>query len=328
MRFEQAGGVVCLGETMVVLVPGEPGPAHEVRRWTRAIGGAESNVACHLARLGVASAWVSAVGADAFGRAVLAEVGGAGVDVTGVDVDQDRPTGLYVKEADASGSPVRYYRQGSAASAMGPATLDRLDLTAVRLVHVSGITAALSDSCLALLREVLTRPRDGHLVSFDLNWRPALWRDRDPAVLRDLANAADIVLAGADEAEAVWGTGEPHALRDLLPGPASIVVKQGEKGATLVEGDVHTYQSALRVDVVEPVGAGDAFAAGYLAAHLAGDQPARRLRAGHLQAAAVLLTTEDVGQPLPSTVTGPLLDADEPTWAAATLRAGNLRESP
>lgn len=327
MRFEQAGGVVCLGETMVVLVPAEPGPAHEVRCWTRGIGGAESNVACHLARLGVASAWVSAVGADAFGRAVLDEVGGAGVDVTGVDVDPDRPTGLYVKEADASGSPVRYYRQGSAASAMGPETLDRLDLSVVRLVHVSGITAALSESCLALLREVLTRPRDGRLVSFDLNWRPALWRDRDPAVLRDLANAADIVLAGADEAEAVWGTGDPHKLRELLPGPASIVVKQGEKGATLVEDDGYTYQPALRVDVVEPVGAGDAFAAGYLAAHLAGEAPARRLRAGHLQAAAVLLTTEDVGRPLPVSVTGPLLDADEPTWAAANLRAGNLQES-
>jgi len=320
MRFEHAGGVVCLGETMVVLVPAEPGPAHEVRQWARAIGGAESNVACHLARLGVASAWVGAVGADAFGSAVLAEVGGAGVDVTGVHVDPERPTGLYVKEVDAAGSPVRYYRQGSAASAMGPETLDRLDLAVVRLVHVSGITAALSDSCLALLREVLTRPRDGRLVSFDLNWRPALWRDRDPAVLRELANAADIVLAGADEAEAVWGTGDPHKLRELLPGPASIVVKQGDRGATLVENDVHTYQSALRVDVVEPVGAGDAFAAGYLAAHLAGDQPARRLRAGHLQAAAVLLTTEDVGQPLPATVTGPLLDSDEPTWAAAYLR--------
>ncbi|MFD9736820.1 sugar kinase [Umezawaea sp. NPDC059074] len=320
MRFEQAGGVVCLGETMVVLVPAEPGPPHEVVKWTRAIGGAESNVACHLARLGVRSAWVSAVGGDAFGRAVLDAVGGAGVDVTGVSVDPDRPTGLYVKEANASGSPVRYYRQGSAASAMGPEALDRLDRTDVRLVHVSGITAALSDSCLALLRAVLTGPRDGHVVSFDLNWRPALWRDRDPSVLRELANAADIVLAGADEAEAVWGTGDPAKLRELLPGPASLVVKQGEVGATLVEDGVFTHQPALRVDVVEPVGAGDAFAAGYLAAHLAGNPPARRLRAGHLQAAAVLLTTEDVGQPLPASVTGPLLDADDGTWAAAYLR--------
>lgn len=325
MRFDRAGGVVCLGETMVVMVPCEPGPVHEVVTWTRAIGGAESNVASHLARLGADSRWVSALGLDAFGRAVLDAVGGAGVDVSGVRLDPDRPTGLYVKEADAAGSPVRYYRRGSAASAMGLEVLDLLRLDEVRLVHVSGITAALSGSCLELMREVLRRPRQGYLVSFDLNWRPALWRDHDPAVLLGLADAADIVLVGADEAEAVWGTGDPEALRELLPGPTSIVVKQGARGATLVEGDTYTCQRALRVDVVEPVGAGDGFAAGYLAAHLVGDPPVRRLRAGHLQAAASLLTNEDVGVPLPVSVTGPLLDAAADTWAAAHLRAAHLQ---
>ncbi|GAA1339232.1 sugar kinase [Saccharothrix algeriensis] len=319
MRFDLTGGVVCLGETMVVLVPAEPGPVRAARTWTRAVGGAESNVAIHLARLGLRSRWVGAVGDDAFGGAVLDFVRGAGVDVSGVRVDPSRPTGLYVKEADAAGSPVRYYRRGSAASALGPDALDRVALDDVRLLHVSGITAALSDSCLDLLREALFRPRR-HLVSFDLNWRPALWPGRDPSVLLELADAADVVLAGADEAEAVWGTGDPAKLRALLPRPASLVVKQGERGATLVEGDEFTYQQALRVDVVEPVGAGDGFAAGYLAAHLAGLAPARRLRAGHLQAAASLLTSEDVGEPLPPEVTGPLLDADPPTWAAAHLR--------
>lgn len=319
MRFEVPGGVVCLGETMAVLVPAAPGPVRAVRTWLRAIGGAESNVAVHLARLGVRSRWVSAVGDDAFGGAVLDAVGGAGVDVGAVRVDPDRPTGLYVKEANAAGSPVRYYRRGSAASAMGPEVLDRLRLDDVALVHVTGITAALSDSCLALLRAVLARPRRVP-VSFDLNWRPALWRDRDPAVLRELANAADVVLVGSDEAQEVWGTGDPDELRALLPDPATLVVKQGARGATVVEGGTSTFQEGLRVEVVEPVGAGDAFAAGYLAAHLAGDEPARRLRAGHLQAAAALLTREDVGEPLPSEVTVPLLDADSRTWAAAHLR--------
>ncbi|GAA1269672.1 sugar kinase [Saccharothrix xinjiangensis] len=324
MRFEPAGaerpgGVVCLGETMAVLVPAEPGPPRAVGTWLRAIGGAESNVAVHLARLGVRSRWVGAVGDDAFGGAVLDAVGGAGVDVTAVRVDPDRPTGLYVKEADAGGSRVRYYRRGSAASAMGPEVLDGLDLGDVALVHVTGITAALSDSCLALLRAVLARPRAAR-VSFDLNWRPALWRDRDPSVLRELANAADVVLVGSDEAQAVWGTGDPDELRALLPDPATLVVKHGERGATAVEGGASTFQEGLRVEVVEPVGAGDAFAAGYLAAHLAGEEPARRLRAGHLQAAAALLTREDVGEPLPASVTAPLLGADARTWAAAHLR--------
>lgn len=321
MRFEHVGGVVCLGETMVMMVPAEPGPVHLVRTWHRAIGGAESNVACHLARLGVRSSWVSAVGDDSFGLAVLDTVGGFGVDVSRVRVDPVRPTGLYVKEASPHGSPVRYYRRGSAASGMGLEMIDRLGLGEAKLVHISGITPALSDSCLALLRELLRRPRQGFKISFDLNWRPALWSGRDPRVLRELADLADVVLAGSDEAELVWGTGDPARLRALLPGPSSLVVKQGADGATLLEGSSSYFEPALKIEVVEPVGAGDAFAAGFLAATLAEESPSVRLRAGHLQAASALLTAEDVGDPLPDDVTAPLLHADPHTWASARLEA-------
>ncbi|WP_269844634.1 sugar kinase [Actinophytocola xanthii] len=319
--------VLCLGESMALFVPTEAGPPERVRMWTRTVGGAESNVACHLAGMGVAAAWVSAVGDDAFGRAVADFVAGFGVDVSRVRVDPSRPTGLYVKESDAGGSPVRYYRRGSAASAMGPELVAELPLDQVRIVHTSGITPALSDSCLALVRELVAAPRRTHLLSFDLNWRPALWRDRDPAVLRELAAAADIVLVGADEALAVWDADGPAAIRELLPEPGTLVVKQAEQGATLVERDPDTgrdrppvVQPALRVDVVEPVGAGDAFAAGFLAATLAGAPPRRRLRAGHLQAAAVLRTTEDVCPPLPADLVTRLTEADDDEWAAAHLR--------
>ncbi|MCR3748825.1 sugar kinase [Lentzea californiensis] len=319
MRFDHVGGVVCLGETMVMMVPAEPGPVHLVRTWHRAVGGAESNVAVHLTRLGVRSSWVSAVGDDSFGLAVLDAVGGFGVDVSRVRIDPARPTGLYVKEASPHGSPVRYYRRGSAASGMGLEMIDRLGLGEVGLVHLSGITAALSDSCLAMMRELLRRPRHGFRISFDLNWRPALWTERDPRVLRELADMADVVLAGSDEAELVWGTGDPARLRKLLPGPSSLVVKQGADGATLLEGGASYFEPALEVEVVEPVGAGDAFAAGFLAATLAGESPSVRLRAGHLQAATALLTAEDVGDPLPDDVTVPLLHADPQTWASARL---------
>jgi 2-dehydro-3-deoxygluconokinase len=319
MRFDHVGGVVCLGETMVMMVPAEPGPVHLVRTWHRAVGGAESNVAMHLTRLGVRSSWVSAVGDDSFGMAVLDTVGGFGVDVSGVRIDPARPTGLYVKEASPHGSPVRYYRSGSAASGMGLEMIDRLGLGEVELVHLSGITPALSDSCLAMMRELLRRPRHGFRISFDLNWRPALWVGRDPRVLRELADLADVVLAGSDEAELVWGTGDPQRLRQLLPGPVSLVVKHGADGATLLEDGSSHFEPALEVEVVEPVGAGDAFAAGFLAATLAGESPSVRLRAGHLQAASALLTAEDVGDPLPDDVTVPLLGADPQTWASARL---------
>ncbi|HEX2133067.1 MAG TPA: sugar kinase [Actinophytocola sp.] len=310
---------------MALFVPAEDGPPERVHTWTRTVGGAESNVACHLAGLGVTAAWVSAVGDDAFGRAVVDFVAGYGVDVSRVRVDPTRPTGLYVKESDASGSPVRYYRRGSAASGMGPALLADLPTTGMRVVHTSGITPALSDTCLALMRELVAAPRT-HLLAFDLNWRPALWAGRDTAVLRELAAAADLVLVGADEAETVWGVGDPVGIRAILPEPATLVVKQAERGATLIERDPATgtdrlpvFQPALRVDVVEPVGAGDAFAAGYLAATLDGAPPAHRLRAGHLQAAAVLRTRDDVCAPLPADLVATLLMADDTAWAAAHI---------
>ncbi|MGB3437878.1 MAG: sugar kinase [Actinophytocola sp.] len=308
--------VLCLGETMAMFVPAEPGPPAEVTTWHRTVGGAESNVACHVAALGLRPAWVSAVGDDAFGTAVVSTIASFGVDVSGVTVDPERPTGLYVKERDASGSPVRYYRRGSAASGMAPALLDGLVLDGVRVVHTSGITPALSDSCLALMRRLMGAPRT-FTLSFDLNWRAPLWTGRDPSVLRELASAADIVFVGADEAKLVWDVEEPARIRALLPAPATLVVKQGAAGATLVEGDTELFQPALTVDVVEPVGAGDAFAAGFLWATLAGWSPRRRLRAGHLRAATALRTHHDVGPSLPDAYVYAMLDASEAEWAAA-----------
>jgi len=303
---------LCLGESMALFVPGEDGPVDQVRIWIRTVGGAESNVACHLAGLGVRAGWVSAVGDDALGRAVVSAVAAAGVDVSGVVVDPGSPTGLYLKEIGPSHTPVRYYRTGSAASRLDPGILSTMDFGGVRLVHTSGITPALSSSCLELMRALFALPRRTHRLS----------AGRDASVLRELADAADIVLVGADEADAVWGSVEPERIRTILSGPGTLVVKQGERGATMIERDPVTgqdgaevFEPALRVDVVEPIGAGDAFAAGFLAATLAGASPRRRLRAGHLQAAAALRTRDDVGTPLPPALVAELLDADDRTWA-------------
>jgi 2-dehydro-3-deoxygluconokinase len=307
---------------MALFVPAEPGPPDEVVTWTRTVGGAESNVASHLAVLGVRSAWVSAVGDDAFGRAVVSAISSFGVDVSGVVVDPARPTGMYIKESDASGSPVRYYRRGSAASGLGPALLDRLPLDGVRVVHTSGITPALSDSCLDLMLALFAAPRT-FTLSFDLNWRPRLWPERDPAVLRELAAAADIVFVGADEAGLMWGVEKPVEIREFLSETHTLVVKQGEAGATLFVGTSEpVFQPALKVDVVEPVGAGDAFAAGFLFGTLSGWSPRRRLRAGHLRAASSLLTHHDVGPSLAPEFVSAMLDAPATEWATAYVTRG------
>ncbi|TWF73498.1 2-dehydro-3-deoxygluconokinase [Kitasatospora viridis] len=314
---------VCLGESMAVLLPDRPGSLAAVESFRATVGGAESNVAGVLAALGVPTAWVSRVGDDGFGRRLLTELAGHGVDTTGVAVDPDRPTGLYVKEGGPHGPVPRYYRAGSAAAALGPEHLAdpavaRL-LDGARLLHLSGITPALSDSCLALVRALLARP-GRPTVSFDLNWRPALWRRRDPAVLRELLDAADLVLLGADEAEAALGTGDPAELRALLPGPATVVVKDAGHLVTAVERDgSSTSEPALAVTVVEPTGAGDAFAAGYLAGTLRGLDQRRRLRLGHLAAAAALTSTGDQGALPDAERRAALLDASPADWAAVRV---------
>ncbi|WP_373297224.1 sugar kinase [Streptomyces pseudogriseolus] len=221
---------------MVTFLPSQPGRLADVPAFHRSIGGAESNVACALAAAGHTTRWVSRVGADGFGDHLVEAIGGYGVDVSHVRRDPDRPTGVYFRTAGDRADDaheVAYYRAGSAASAMSPTGVDLDAVRAGRVLHLSGITAALSPDCLALMRE-LTAPRAGRpLISFDVNHRPGLWGEAyGPEVLLDLARGADIVFVGEDEAEEAWGLrGGPTAIREALPEPTVLVVKQGAEGA-------------------------------------------------------------------------------------------------
>ncbi|MGW1146907.1 sugar kinase [Streptomyces sp. NPDC002454] len=331
---------VTLGESMVTFLPSAPGPLEDVPSFARGIGGAESNVACSLARAGHRVRWLSRVGEDGFGTHLVRAIGDHGVDTSGVRRDEHRPTGIYFRTAGeravrkgegpgADGTPlaeVVYYRAGSAASAMSPATMDVSALLAGRVLHLSGITAALSADCLALLEE-LTAPRpDRPLLSFDVNYRVNLWRDHARAgrVLLSLARACDLVFVGADEAAVAWGvTGGPEAVRAALPGPDLVVVKQGAHGAEALAADgTRTFVPALKVDVVAPVGAGDAFAAGFLSATLRGLPVRDRLRHGHLMAAAALTVPGDLAVPPTRAHADHLAALDDAAWGRLRLGPG------
>ncbi|MEU3748691.1 MULTISPECIES: sugar kinase [Streptomyces] len=365
---------VCLGESMVTFLPSRPGRLADVPSFARAIGGAESNVACALAAAGHRVRWVGRVGRDGFGHHLVETIGAYGVDVTAVGRDPHRPTGVYFRTADdraTEAHEVVYYRAGSAASAMSPATVPYGSVADGRVLHLTGITAALSADCLALVRE-LTAPRPGRpLVSFDVNHRPALWRDGTaPGVLLELARRADVVFVGADEAEVLWGLREPGEIRAVLPEPAVVVVKRGEEGAVAFERcaasfptpplpepglrpkprssnagraedaaataprsgpvpapgtrapDTVTTVPAPRVDVLAPVGAGDAFAAGFLSATLRGLDMTARLRHGHLMAAAALTVPGDVAVPPRRAHADRLAALDAGAWGTLHLGPG------
>jgi 2-dehydro-3-deoxygluconokinase len=269
--------VVTLGESMVLLLAEQSGPMREATTFSRHIAGAESNVAAGLCRLGQTAGWFSRVGDDEFGRAVVFRVRGEGVDTSHVISDPQAPTGLVVRERREAG-PIDqvYYRRGSAASRLSPADLDAAYVGDARFVHLTGITPALSASCRETVFAAAEIARAaGATVVLDPNYRSKLW---DPpaarAVMRDLAGHCDLVLPGMDEAELLTGESDPEQaarqLREL--GPAMIVVKLGARGAlALTRDDELIHVPGTPVErVVDPVGAGDAFAAGFLAGLLRG----------------------------------------------------------
>ncbi|MFN3340734.1 MAG: sugar kinase [Dietzia sp.] len=285
--------VLCVGEALIALTP-LCGSLREATQLSVSAAGAELNVAVHLARQGMRARFAGRVGDDPFGQRLRDVLRHEGVDDGPLEVDPDLPTGVYAKDPAATGTAVLYYRSGSAASrmrALPPGALHGVDL-----VHLSGITPALSAECDALVAGLLDTP--GPATSFDVNHRPGLWSAADAASrLLELAGRAGTVFVGLDEAARLWDVATPADVRALLPDVAELVVKHSSIEATAFTPHGTTVEPALPVDVVEPVGAGDAFAAGYLSARRLGKPVDAALRRGHALAAQVLTSHSDTGPP-------------------------------
>lgn len=285
--------VVSVGETMALLIPDPPLSGAAAASFRREIGGAESNVAIHMARARHRVAWHGVLGDDAFGEHIAARLAEEGVTVGG-RTDPARPTGLYVKELQPAGTRVRYYRAGSAGSTLTEADADAIWQRYPRLVHTTGITAALSESSGRLVAELLAHEDVTALRSFDVNYRQALHQNTSGDLLLTLARQADVVFCGLDEAHTLWAADTVDDVRSLIPDPDVLVVKQGAQGATAFRGERSWYHPAPDVDVVEAVGAGDAFAAGFLHGLLAGAPVPACLAEASRLAGIVLRTLGDI----------------------------------
>ncbi len=315
--------VVTLGEAMVSMVPLAAGPLRHVHTFEKHVGGAEFNTAVALVRLGTPARWVSRVGEDEFGLEIVRTARAEGIDVSFVRPDPDAPTGVYFREyGGPAGTRVFYYRRGSAASRMTPADVEGAFVGA-RALHVSGITPALSPSCRDTAREAIATARAVKVpVSFDPNIRRKLLGAGDVAhVLRPLADEADLLIAGEEELEALYGGGhaipvDPSGvagaslgdteqatlarLRPLLEraraaGPSVVTCKLGLDGAVACSKDGVFVQPALPVaDVVDPIGAGDGFAAGFLHVWLESEDVAEALRWGVVVGACAVTVRGDI----------------------------------
>jgi 2-dehydro-3-deoxygluconokinase len=307
--------VVTLGECLVSFVALERGPMPEAATWARTIAGAESNVAVGLSRLGVGTAFIGRVGDDGLGAAIQRRLRGEGVDVRHLAVDGAAPTGVMVRELrDLGPAEVVYWRRDSAGSRLSSedvaAAADVFD--DCRWLHVTGVTPALSSSAAAAVEAAIARARAaGATVSLDLNVRRRLWDEHDAArVLAGIADRCDIVLGSLDEVALVAGSATSleagtradaevaaDAILDL--GPHTVVVKLGAEGA-LARSPRVGERSTVRapalgpVAVADPVGAGDAFSAGFIAATLDGAPAAEALRAGNACGASAVASIGDL----------------------------------
>lgn len=325
----ESPAILALGETMAAVVPFAGETAATAVGFVVEPAGAESNVASTAAQLGVRAAWASRVGDDAFGERLRRSVAARSVDVSRVITDPARPTGVMVKDPQPQGSAVTYYRRGSAAAAMSISDADAMfaGVGDETLVHLSGVTPALSASCAALVQWLLQSRSYGGLRSFDVNFRPRLWSARAAASeMARLARASDICFVGLDEAEPLWGTATPDAVHRLLSDVPQLVVKDGARGVTVYATGQRLFVPSLQVDVVEPVGAGDAFAGGYLAAIVKGADPRTAARVGHLAAARVLLTFADVVAQPPIEELWHLSVLADKEWAEYAQRPASVGE--
>ncbi|MDN8547768.1 sugar kinase [Microbacterium sp. NM3R9] len=295
-RAAAGHAVVTLGETMALARATEAGSLRHVGSLALGVGGAESNVAIALRRLGVAAGWAGRVGDDPLGQRVVRELRAEGVDVLAT-VDPAAATGLMLKERPtAATTAVYYYRAGSAGSRLHPDDMPRGWIEDAALLHVTGITALISPTARDAVHAAIQRARAaGVPVSFDINYRSALAPPPVAApVLRELAEAADLVFGGEDELELIGGTDADAAATALLAGGvAEVIVKRGAAGATARVGADTVDAPGFRIDPVDTVGAGDAFVAGYLSSRLAGDDPATALHRGNTCGAIACLTPGD-----------------------------------
>ncbi|MGI8870287.1 MAG: sugar kinase [Mycobacteriales bacterium] len=317
-RATRERDLITLGEAMVLLLA-EPGvPVTEASSFRRLVAGSESNVAIALARLGYRVGFAGRVGADAFGTVVRRAIRGEGVDTSRLRGDDGAPTGVLVRDArPGHATEVLYLRAGSAGSRLAPGDVDDDYVASARILHVTGITPALSTTAAdATYRAADAARGAGMVVTLDPNVRRRLGPlEQTLGRIRPLIRRADVVLAGRDEAIALTGTpdAEAAAHRLLGAGPRLVVIKDGANGSTAYDGtDVLPVPAASAV-LVDPVGAGDAYAAGFIDGLLRGTDVAAALHGGTALGALAVGAAGDV-EGLPH---GPIPVPDGPATAGA-----------
>ncbi len=273
-------GLVTLGETMGLITQQNIGHVHNGEPMTFGMGGSESNVAIGVRRLGVPATWIGRLGDDPAGRLIRRELRAEGVEI--LAIEDPATTGLMIRWRPAAGQGhVIYHRRESAGSRLRESDVPEDRVAGAAVLHGTGITLGLgAGPAGALNRAIAVARAAGRTVSFDVNYRRALWSEADAAAaILAVLGDCDVVFAGLDEARILTGHADAErAARGLETlGPRQVLITLGAQGC-LARVDGATFEMpAASATVVDTVGAGDAFVAGYLAELIAGAPPRRRL---------------------------------------------------
>ncbi|MFB5675924.1 sugar kinase [Paenibacillus terreus] len=262
--------VVSVGETMVLFTPETTGQMRYAKQFSSRIAGAETNTLIGLAKLGHQAGWISRVGKDEFGSSILSFVRGEGVDVSRVKQTTGASTGIFFKEiVSEKNVRIHYYRKDSAASLLAPQDIDEDYIAQSKYLYITGITPALSESCRDMTFYAMdVAKKNGVQIVFDPNVRRKLWDDElARKTLLRIAEKSDIILPGISEGEFLFNVNHHKEIAQLFHqlGAKVVVVKLGEQGAYYSANNESGHIEAVRIEhVVDPVGAGDGFAAGLL----------------------------------------------------------------
>jgi 2-dehydro-3-deoxygluconokinase len=289
--------ILSLGEAMVEFnQTGEGGG----RLYLQGFGGDTSNFAIAAARQGARVGYISALGDDPYGALLRQLWSEEGVDHTSVATDAQAFTAIYFVTHGERGHQFSFFRSGSAASRMTPASLPRQRIEAARVLHLSGISLAISpsacDTCLAAIDVARVA---GVQVSFDTNLRLKLWPvQRARAVMNEVIARSDICLPSYDDVVAISGLTDPDALVDhcLRLGAKVVALKLGDQGALIADGHQRHRIAPHPCQPVDATGAGDTFGGAFVHRWLQGDSLER---AGCYAAAAAALSTQGYGAVAP-----------------------------
>lgn len=291
--------IITIGDGMITFDPKAKGPLRFVSQFERKIGGAELNVIIGCARLGLKAGWISRLGKDEFGRHIINTVRGEGIDVSEVQLMDGYATSLNFKEVQESGAgKTFYYRKNSPTETLTPELLPEDYIREAKILHVTGVFPAIDGQNSAVILKALQVAKENNVkVSFDPNIRLKLWsKEKARATLLTYLPYVDYLLAGRDELELLFETDQDEKLINELQkfNIEQIVVKDGDNGCYLLDAEEWIHFPGVEVKkVVDTVGAGDGFDAGFLYGTVKGWDLSKTLQLANAVGAMVVQVNGD-----------------------------------